>query len=268
MSLLDRHLSLAALLLAAALPARAVLQPIRLYEIPVTRFVVDGDGQRRSQYGQLDSAGSFRLVSEFPVPESVTIPAAVVDRWVITTDAWNAYARLGPSAVGNFQLLENEGSYAIGMRYYHLITPNPDARFDLGDLVNLSTRGSVQPGAEPMIGGLIVENQYRWVLIRGVGPSLAPFGVPQPVPDPHIILYKAGGIPWEMYNDDWEQRPDADTIERVTGAIGAFPLPRGSKDAALLVELPPGAYTIHLAAGGETGGTGLIEVYLIPEDVL
>ena len=43
--------------------------------------------------------------------------------------------------------------------------------------------------------------------------------------------------------------------------LGAFALPNGSNDAALLLDLLPGAYTVH--AGGASGITGivLIEIY-------
>lgn len=45
---------------------------------------------------------------------------------------------------------------------------------------------------------------------------------------------------------------------------GAFPLPAGSLDAALAVQVPPGSYTIHVS--GSDGGTSeaLVEIYEIP----
>ena len=44
---------------------------------------------------------------------------------------------------------------------------------------------------------------------------------------------------------------------------GAFALTAGSKDAALLVSLPPGAYTaiVRGGAGATAGGVVLLEVY-------
>jgi len=44
-------------------------------------------------------------------------------------------------------------------------------------------------------------------------------------------------------------------------AVGAFPLPSGSKDAALLLDLPPGAYTAQMEGVGGATGIGLIEIY-------
>jgi hypothetical protein len=41
-------------------------------------------------------------------------------------------------------------------------------------------------------------------------------------------------------------------------------LPAGSKDAAMLVSLPPGVYTAQLSGVGGTSGDGVIEVYEVP----
>ena len=54
------------------------------------------------------------------------------------------------------------------------------------------------------------------------------------------------------------------TPSSATSATGAFALENDSKDAAVLVNLDPGAYTVHVT--GADGGTGvsLIEVYETP----
>ena len=36
------------------------------------------------------------------------------------------------------------------------------------------------------------------------------------------------------------------------------------EDAALLIELPPGAYTAQLGSGDATGGSALLEIYVLP----
>lgn len=43
-----------------------------------------------------------------------------------------------------------------------------------------------------------------------------------------------------------------------------FPLTPGSKDAALLVALPAGSYTIQVTGAAGTTGNALIEVYELP----
>lgn len=260
--LLPAFLAGAVLLLSTT--ARAVPSPLRLYEISVVRFTTDIDGNRWLNRGLLDSLGGFKLTSQSGVLESVHVPSDAFDRNLIAAESWWAYEHLGPEAVGNFTIDEQAGWVRIGEREYYRVAPAAEARLDLGDAVNLSTRGHVSgPGGEPLIAGLVIENQHRWVLVRGVGPGLAPFGVTNPVADPHIVLYKLGGIPFEFYNDNWAQRPDADAIEQTAARVGAFPLDRNSKDAAFLVELAPGAYTVHLSTDGPAG-TGLIEVYVVP----
>jgi hypothetical protein len=46
--------------------------------------------------------------------------------------------------------------------------------------------------------------------------------------------------------------------------VGAFALPAGSRDAALLATLPPGAYTAQVSGVGGTTGVALVEVYEVP----
>jgi hypothetical protein len=43
--------------------------------------------------------------------------------------------------------------------------------------------------------------------------------------------------------------------------VGAFALPFGSNDAALVVRLPPGAYTVTVSGADHTTGIALVEIY-------
>ena len=47
-------------------------------------------------------------------------------------------------------------------------------------------------------------------------------------------------------------------------AVGAFPLPAGSKDAVLLLTLAPGAYTAQVSGVGAGEGVALVEIYQAP----
>ena len=44
-------------------------------------------------------------------------------------------------------------------------------------------------------------------------------------------------------------------------AAGAFPLDPGSEDAALIVTLPPGGYTVAVSGTGGAAGNALLEIY-------
>jgi hypothetical protein len=43
--------------------------------------------------------------------------------------------------------------------------------------------------------------------------------------------------------------------------VGAFALPAGSADSALLVTLPSGSYTVEVAGTNNSTGVALVEVY-------
>lgn len=135
----------------------------------------------------------------------------------------------------------------------------------LGQVVNISTRGEVGLDAQVLIAGFVVTGDApKQVLIRGVGPGLAAFGVPGTLVDPQITLFKKmpGSTDEEVgRNDDWGEAPDVMALTQATSAAGAFGLDEGSWDAALLVWLEPGVYTAQVS-GAESGtGVALVEVY-------
>ena len=59
------------------------------------------------------------------------------------------------------------------------------------------------------------------------------------------------------------REPAAPEITASSASVGAFALPKGSKDAAIVVALNPGAYSAVLSGAGNTTGAGLVEVYLL-----
>ena len=63
------------------------------------------------------------------------------------------------------------------------------------------------------------------------------------------------------FNNDWGDGGQEATLRLAFLAAGAFDLPAGSRDAAILLRLPPGGYTVQ--ATGADGGTGvaLVEIY-------
>jgi hypothetical protein len=93
------------------------------------------------------------------------------------------------------------------------------------------------------------------MLARAVGPTLADFGVESTLANPRLRVFnQAAQVVAE--SDDWSGADLAATSARV----GAFALASGSRDAALLLTLAPGAYSLHVdAAAGE--GVALVELY-------
>lgn len=127
-------------------------------------------------------------------------------------------------------------------------------------MINLSSRGSIERRDRIVIAGLVVHGpEAKPLLIRGVGPALSGF-VSQAAADPRLTLFREGVQ--LAGNDDWHTSAVAEQIAATGQRVGAFPLAAGSADAALLVTLEPGAYTLHLSdASGTGGGVGLVEVY-------
>ena len=62
-------------------------------------------------------------------------------------------------------------------------------------------------------------------------------------------------------NNDWGGAP---ALTAAFNQVGAFQLPGGSRDAAVLVTLAPGNYTVEVSGVGNTTGTALVEVYEVP----
>jgi hypothetical protein len=53
-------------------------------------------------------------------------------------------------------------------------------------------------------------------------------------------------------------------ISAAATASGAFPLASGSKDAAVVLTLAPGAYTAFVSGANRMTGVALIEIYEVP----
>jgi hypothetical protein len=129
-------------------------------------------------------------------------------------------------------------------------------------LVNLSTRGAVAAGAPLTIGLVVGAGGPRWFLFRGVGASLAAFGLGAGLADPMLTVFQGGRQ--IAQNDDWSLSYWATEVARANAAAGAFALGVNAPDAALLVQLPPGSYTFQISGKGSASGTVLGEAYELP----
>lgn len=123
-------------------------------------------------------------------------------------------------------------------------------------LVNISALKEIGGGFT--LGFVIGGEGARRLLIRAVGPGLAPLGVGGTTADPRITLFR--GVTRIDENDDWSG--DA-SVAVAAVQVGAFALPPGSKDAALLTLLSAGNYSVKVdGAGGN--GIVLVEIYEAP----
>jgi hypothetical protein len=134
-----------------------------------------------------------------------------------------------------------------------------------GRQLSLSTRGYVGTGGNILIPGFVIAgNGAKRLLIRAAGPALSELGVAGVLEDPQLAVFKDSTQLDE--NDNWtaDQRKAVE-VEFYRSKVGAFPFVDRSKDAALVVSLEPGAYTIQVSGVGNTTGTAIVEVYDLDE---
>lgn len=192
-------------------------------------------------------------------------------------DNWGGSAALASSftAVGAFALPAGSSDAALlrqlspGPYSAHLIATSgtgvalvecydPELGQGAAYFTNVSARSVAGTGANVLtVGFAIVGADAKPVLIRGVGPTLATFGVTGLLADPRLRLFNAAGQ--EIANNaDWSSGV---TPTSLFDSVGAFALPLASRDAALFFALPAGTYTAQISGAANTTGAALIEVY-------
>lgn len=133
-------------------------------------------------------------------------------------------------------------------------------------IVNISTLARVTSGEDSLISGFVISGaSNRRVLIRAIGPTLSAFGVGDALAQP-VLTVQQSGRPIAS-NSAWAG-PTASATEATLDAFdraGAFRLvDETSRDAALVLSLAPGAYTVQVKSGDATPGATLLEVYDLP----
>ncbi len=177
-------------------------------------------------------------VGAFPLGPATSLDAAILT----TVPAGNFFAEIAGAGTG----------IAVAEAY----DASENAAVSTSRLVNLSTRSRTAPGDATLVAGFVVTSGTQRVLVRAIGPGLAGFGVAETLPDPQLAVY--AGATLHALNDDWGGGPVlTDTFARV----GAFELDPSSRDAAMVLTLVPGAYSVHVRGANDTSGTVLLELY-------
>lgn len=147
----------------------------------------------------------------------------------------------------------NNGTGIALLEVYDADTTTPTAR-----LSNTATRGYVGTGGDIIIAGFVISGTgAKTLLIRAVGPTLTAFGLTGVLADPQLTIYRGSDI--LLTNDDASA-----AAATAAAQVGAFALPTGSKDAAFVVTLPAGAYTVQVNGANATTGLALVEIYDVP----
>jgi hypothetical protein len=62
-------------------------------------------------------------------------------------------------------------------------------------------------------------------------------------------------------NNDWTEAAAVSQVTSTSPMVGAFPLNEGSRDAAVVLQLSPGSYTVQISGANNSNGTVLVEIY-------
>jgi sugar lactone lactonase YvrE len=126
----------------------------------------------------------------------------------------------------------------------------------LHTLLNLSNRGFVETGDSALFAGFILGGNGAvdcTIVVRGIGPSLTPFGVPDALNDPVIEVRDAAGALLGS-NNDWQTAQESQI--QATGLA-----PTNNKESAILMTLPAGQYTAIIRGVDNAVGNAVVEVF-------
>lgn len=198
--------------------------------------------------------------SQAPSLDALTAATGETGAFTLADNSKDAalLASFGPGSL-TAQAVPGEGT--AGVVLLELYEADGD---DATALNNLSARARVGPGENVLAAGFVVvgEGSLR-LLIRGIGPALTGLGVAAALTDAELVIYR--GPEQIAVNNNWSaDSTQAMSIAAAARTVGAFPLTNGSADASILITLPAGTYTAQLRARDGRGGTGLVEVYVVP----
>ena len=262
----------------------------RLINVSVRTFVGTGESAVFVGFG-LTGAGSKQLLirgvgptlAVFSVSGQLNNPLLSLfnsSSVLINSNAgWGGGASLAASfaAVGAFALPANSADTALfqslsaGTTYSALISGasgatgialaevyDADPGLPVTRLTNVSARAFSGTGASALTAGFVIGgNGTDTLLIRGIGPALTQFSVAGALATPLLTLFDAAGKEISS-NSFWG---GGSVLANAFTRVGAFPLGINSADSAMLVTLPPGAYTVQVNGANNTTGIALIEVY-------
>ena len=213
---------------------------------PQGTLIIENGGAAPNQYDRLQVGGTANLGGKLDIRD---INGYVHD----PADTFNPIGF--QSASGSFSSVSSNAQVTLtnnGIRAsVDPSAPAPKA----GQPLNIATRLQIQSGDNVLIAGFIITGpagSSKKVLIRGIGPSLANFGVAGTIPDPLLELHNPDGS--VVTNDNWQEASNA-------ADIPAGFAPGNNLESAIYTTLSPGAYTAIVKGAHNEAGIGLAEVY-------
>src|SRR5262249_54196952 len=146
---------------------------------------------------------------------------------------------------GNYTAIVRGVNNMTGVALVEVYGLSPDSSSILG---NISTRSLVQTGDNVMIGGFIVAGaQTKRGIIRGIGPELTQYGVPDVLFNPTLELHDGTGA-LIASNDNWTTTIIGGIItsNQVRDIIATGLAPTDRRESAIIADLPAGNYTAIL----------------------
>jgi hypothetical protein len=245
---------------------------------PIAGFVISGTAAKTVLVRAVGpTLTSYGVSGALPDPSLSLVSGGVT---VASNDDWLASDTTIFNQVGAFALLSGSKDAALvttlapgvysapvgdggGSGVTLLEVYDADTTTTGSTLANASTRAFVGTGDSVLIPGFVISGTGTvQLLIRAVGPTLANYGVTGTLADPTITLYQGSTV--LATNDNWSTSSNATALAAAAAQVGAFALPSGSKDAALLVTLGAGSYSAVVSGVGNTTGTALVELYVVP----
>lgn len=255
--------------------------------ILIAGFVVGGSGTSGSETVLARASGPallpFGVAGAIPDPQLQLYSAGTV---LGTNDGWagNSSVETAAASVGAFPwadaashdsaLLQTlpaggytanvsgqNGDTGIALAEVYDATPAGTYTPSTPRITNISARVQVGTGGNVLIAGFVIGGSTsRTVLIRASGPALIPFGVAGTLPDPMLQLNSSSAL--IATSGAWGGDPQ---IASSSASVGAFTWDfPSSNDSAILITLPPGAYTATVSGASGDSGVALVEVYEVP----
>ena len=195
--------------------------------------------QNNNWAGDPAVAAAIGRLGAFPMASTTSLDAALV-----TAIAGGRTVQVSGPAAGNV-IVE---AYDAGA--------GNTARF-----TSIAARNFVGTGDDLLIAGFTIDGTgSKNLLIRAAGPSLGALGVPGTLVDPKLEIFTATAVPVKVAEND-NFSGAVDTLARTLGGFGFVP---GARDAAILISLPAGGYTVQVSGINNGTGEAIIEVYEVP----
>jgi hypothetical protein len=246
----------------------------------IAGFVISGGSESILVRGIGPTLGNFSVSGFLPDPQLAIFNGPTN---IQSDTTWGGTAGLASvfSQVGAFSLSPSSADSALlstltpgaytaqvsgisgdsGVALAEIYDADPDPLASPSRLINLSARSNVGTGANILIAGFVIGGSgTETVLIRADGPTLSTFGVTGVLANPVLTLFDSNGNSIAT-NSAWG---GTSALANAFSLVGAFPLPAGSNDSALLVTLQPGAYTAQVTGSGQSTGVALVEIYEVP----